>query len=335
MKKYIYTLSLLLASILFTSCEQVLQMPSTEMDNLVINSIATTNEPLSVALSTTRSLDSPFRLHKFLNYYDYYMGVDESYFDRLVVKNADVTYSVNGGETQGTLHYDDEKYAYVSDYQPKPGDNITITAVHTDVYGITRKAYGSAAFSAKPPEYEIVSRHTYFDRNEMGILDPAGLYDIYGTDSIMSITLRLKDDKSKRNFYRLIVRGVADYTPGNYLVTDIFTTDDLLLTDQSLTSSFGAWPAYFTNIFDDHMFINNEYTITVKTRKRRGEKARVLLEYQELTSDLYYYLRSVYQYRIAPNDALGDPISIHTNVNDGWGIVGGANASTKIIYFEK
>lgn len=338
MKNYLYISLLFFTSILSTGCEEILSLPDSEADNLVINAIASTSEPLAVDLSLTQSIDRVTPQYGYVDYYDYYMKVDSAYYKQLVVNTANVSFSVNGGETKGTLHYDEKKYKYVSDYQPKPGDDITINAEYTDLYGTTHKAYGSVSIPAKQPECELLSRYTYYDKCETGILDISGLYDIHGADSIMSITLRLKDDKSKRNFYRLRVRGICDYnseTGSTFSVTDIFTTDDLLLSDHTLTTAFGSWPAFFTNIFDDHLFKNNEYTITVKTRKRIGENARVLVEYQEITPDLYYYLRSVYQYRIKTTDILADPIGIHTNVKEGWGIIGGVNASQTIIYYEK
>lgn len=338
MKNYLYISLLFFTSILSTGCEEILSLPDSEADNLVINAIASTSEPLAVDLSLTQSIDRVTPQYGYVDYYDYYMKVDSAYYEQFVVNTANVSFSVNGGETKGTLHYDEKKYKYVSDYQPKPGDDITINAEYTDLYGTTHKAYGSVSIPAKQPECELLSRHTYYDKCETGFLDLSGLYDIHGADSIMSITLRLKDDKSKRNFYRLRVRGICDYnseTGNTFSVTDIFTTDDLLLSDHTLTTAFGSWPAFFTNIFDDHLFKNNEYTITVKTRKRIGENARVLVEYQEITPDLYYYLRSVYQYRIKTTDILADPIGIHSNVKDGWGIIGGVNASRTIIYYEK
>lgn len=338
MKKYLYILLLFFICLTSTGCEEILSMPDSEADNLVINAIASPSETLAVDMSLTRSIDSGTPQYGHIDYYDYYMSVDSAYYKQFVVKTADVSFSVNGGERKGTMHYDEKKYKYISDYQPKPGDNITINAEYIDAHGKTHKAYGSVDIPAKQPEFEILSRYTYYDKCELGFFDPSGQYDIFGADSIMSITLRLKDDKSKRNFYRLKVRGICDYnslTRKTFSVTDIFTTDDLLLTDHTLTTSFGSWPAYFTNIFDDHLFKNNEYTITVKTRKRRGDNARVLVEYQEITPDLYYYLRSVYQYRIKNTAVLADPIGIHSNVKDGWGIIGGANASRTIVYYEK
>ena len=58
MKKYLYILLLFFICLTSTGCEEILSMPDSEADNLVINAIASPSETLAVDLSLTRSIDS-------------------------------------------------------------------------------------------------------------------------------------------------------------------------------------------------------------------------------------------------------------------------------------
>lgn len=330
-------LALILAITALSSCEKILEIAEEKDNTLVINAVATPDTTLTVSVSMVRSINSVPRQYQYLDYYDYYQHIDSIYYKSLVPENAKVTYSVNGGEQSGEMRYDAKSYNYVCDYRPKPGDDIYVKAEYTGISAVLRHAEGSVVVPSSQPGIELVSKLVYYDYCDKGFLDPIGKYDIYGADSIMAITLKLKDIPGEKNYYRIRVRGIADLDNIDgtirYSVTDMFSSTDLLLTDRTLNAPFGNWPAYFTNIFDDHLFENGEYTLTVMSRMRSGKNPRVLVEYQSITPDYYYYLHSVYQYRIADNDALADPMGIHSNMTDGWGILGAATSSRLLIYY--
>lgn len=333
--RYVFAATTLL--MVLTSCEKVLQFAESTDDVLTLNAVATPDTVLMVSVSKTSSLNGKPRQYQYLDFYDYYQHIDTLYYDQ-VPKDAIVTYTVNDGEKSGNMEYDDDTHKYISDYRPRPGDNISISADYLEKLSQKKfSAHGSVSVPASAPQFEVVSKVTYYEYLDKGYLDPTGEYDIYATDSVMEITLNLKDTPGVSNYYRLRIRGIAetknlDGEQTSY-VTDIFTTSDVLLQDRTLTEAFGNWPAYFTNIFDDHLFSNGEYTITVKSRMRSGTNPRVLVEYQSITRELYYYLRSVYQYRIHTEDVFYDPISIYTNVDDGWGILGGITSSRVMLYY--
>ena len=330
-------LAIILSIATLSSCEKILQLDENKDNTLVINAMATPDTTLIVSVSMPYSINGAPRQNPYLDYYDYYQHIDSLYYKTLVPKSAIVTYSVNGGEQSGEMRYDAKSYNYVCDYRPKPGDKIHVKAEYLNVLAEMYHAEGSVEVPLSQPSVELVSKQVYYDECDRGFLDPTGRFDIYGADSIMAITLKLKDVPGERNYYRIRVRGIADIDGNDgshtYSVTDMFTSTDFLLTDRTLNAPFGNWPAYFTNIFDDHMFENGEYTITVMSRMRIGRSPRVLVDYQLITPDYYFYLHSVYQYRIADNDLIADPIGIHSNMKEGWGILGAANSSRLLIYY--
>lgn len=120
----------------------------------------------------------------------------------------------------------------------------------------------------------------------------------------------------RHNFYRLKVRGVANrqellfgwYIDRFYSVSDIFTTDD-------------------------HLFDGQDYTFTVETRKRYGDKARVIVELETLDADLFYFLKSYMLYRISTDDAYLTPIGLYSNIDNGWGILGTLSYDRHILYY--
>ncbi len=50
--------------------------------------------------------------------------------------------------------------------------------------------------------------------------------------------------------------------------------------------------------------------------------ARVMVELQALSPELYRYLKSVELFCITESDAFSEPVQIYSNVQNGWGILG-------------
>lgn len=57
------------------------------------------------------------------------------------------------------------------------------------------------------------------------------------------------------------------------------------------------------------------------------------IELQSITPDFYHYLNSVWIYRITDRDAYSETVLIHSNVDNGWGIVGALATERHTIRF--
>lgn len=115
--------------------------------------------------------------------------------------------------------------------------------------------------------------------------------------------------------------------------SDIYTSSDVIFMDEQLTQSYGGWAAHFSNIFDDHLFDDKEYTFSVETHLRYGECPHEVIGLQPIKRDLCYYLKSMMVYRITDQDAYTEAIQIYCNINNGWGILGGLSTEKHIVYF--
>ena len=73
--------------------------------------------------------------------------------------------------------------------------------------------------------------------------------------------------------------------------------------------------------------------MTIESRLRQGTSRRIEVELQSLTRDFYYYVKSCELYRITEQDDYSEPIQIHSNVTDGWGIFGGTASDGFVLHF--
>ena len=255
--KATYFSLLLLMLLMGSSCERTIDFegPKDETANdMVINALAVADGQLTVFLNQAYLVDkTPTQ------YFDYEHAVlakDEFAYDysqpqysqRTAIINAQVNAVVNGGD-EFELYFDADGLCFHNkDYVPRVGDHIVVTA--------TQGQSQVSVETVVPPTpqievvcYEILDENPYQEVN--GLMNPA--------DSIMRITCRIIDAGGDQ-YYRLRVRSedtdFAPYWDGNYYwysMQDVYFSDDELFVDHRLTTNFGGWPAYFSNIFDNSL----------------------------------------------------------------------------------
>ena len=338
-------LALTIAISLITSCEVILPIDN-QPDAITVNSVVCPDTAVLVNVSRTFSIDNSPGYY-FIDYYHYYRYHDTIYDTLAVIDKALVMMTVNGGSPV-QLRYNPGKFRYESDYFPKAGDEVEVEVSVLDNPELAPAKSSTKVLPA--PEFEVLSHHTIYSPYDHGYLDKENEHEFGGHDSVMVITLKLKDNPSESNFYRLRVRSMGDNwqidsvkAPDGTLIrvdsayssymTDIFTSDDILFLDRNIPTGFGSWPANFNYMFDDHLFQNGEYTVTIQSRMRIADNPRVILEYYSVTRDLYSYVCSVMQYRTHTDDVLANPIGIHTNIENGYGIFGSMNFTRQTLYF--
>jgi hypothetical protein len=59
----------------------------------------------------------------------------------------------------------------------------------------------------------------------------------------------------------------------------------------------------------------------------------VIVELQQISHDMYQYMKDIEKFRISDFDLYENPLQITSNVNDGWGVFGAMNYDTHIVSF--
>ena len=320
---------------LLTSCEKEIDFSGQYDSGIAVYAIAVRGEPFSMRLSRSCTVnDNPTVV--FSHYSSYYSELDTLYRTEIVINNAQVEVTVNGSEKYAMTYNPVSPYAYNCDYVPKEGDNISVKVSAPGYHDISASTKIEKIQRAQIVKTEVV----YKDNGDDGSIIVGNPLDRFGVDSVMSITLKINDPAGEHNFYRLRVCGVAEkelplgtITYKQYNLSDVFTSDDIIFSDNMLTKPFGDWQAGFSNVFDDHLFDGQEYTFTVESRKRNGDNPHVILELQTISQDLYYFLKSYQVFRISTDDVYMTPIGLYSNIKDGWGILGSLSYDRHIIYY--
>lgn len=330
-----YIISVLALFVAITGCEKVLDFDKGDLlvDGLTINSLAVADTVFTAYISRAYTFDkmSAFTGSDFwMLEYAMYGSYDEFYKDSAVVKDAAVQLTVNESEKY-VMEYDPVSYSYKSTYTPVEGDHLKLSVEHKD-YPV---AYSDVEVPEKE-KVEVVSCEKIYSKKSA--VHFSGIFSDYrGKDSVARITLRILDPVEQKNFYRLKVRGYAQsinsYGRIKYMHNDVYTSADIIFKDDALTKGYRGWPAYFSNIFTDQLFNGKNYEFTVESRLRNGEPGSnyVVVELQSITKELYYYLKSTMLYRITEQDTYTEPIIIHSNIEDGWGILGGVSYDRHIL----
>lgn len=306
-----------LVGVLLSGCEKILEFEGEITEpKIVITALANPDTLFSVRIahSTFFTYVSPEDQDAIID------GVPVSADERAIIKDAGVSCTVNGTQTF-SMPYNPDTKSHESGYRPLPGDRITLN--------VAAEGYADAGAEVEMParvRLEILGKEVLYSKVSV-------VYDEWvesGLDTIMRIRMKLVDPPGVANYYRLKVRSMADYTAvtpdetiEGYLQNDVFTSSDVIFQDERLVKRYGGWPAGFSNVFDDHLFDGKEYECFVETRMPGENNPRVVVELQSITRDFYNYLKSVMLYRITDRDSYTESIQIYSNVDGGYGILGG------------
>ncbi|MBQ7554649.1 MAG: DUF4249 family protein [Bacteroidaceae bacterium] len=355
---------MILFSAFLAGCERTLDLEdsSTGASNgLTINAMAVTGSELKVYLSRAYPVDKT----PTMQYYDYDHAtyqkddgtldyISDEYYLKTVITGAKVEAEVNGQVYN--IAWSEMDACYKSNYIVKEGDHIIISASIDN-----QEAKVETTVPTSPHievvKHEVLAENPYIQVNGVS----------FETDTIMRITCRIADTGGNQ-YFRLRIRGErslkfsywvgslggnkTEYNMYYYMMQDVFFSTDELFADNRLASNFGGWPAYFSNVFDNSKLNGGSRTFVVDSPKipasgrstLSGDElweeeipsvpARVMVELQAISPELYRYLKSVELYRVTENDAFSEPVQIYSNVKNGWGIFGSLSSSRVFIPYD-
>ena len=228
---------------------------------------------------------------------------------------AKVELTVND-ETTYPMVYDSLMLCYQSNYTPAIGDRLEVR--------ISNAAGGQTIARTevpRPQKIEIVEVETELLENEQLLDDVIAINRGY-----VRMKLRLYDPAGEKNYYRLAIRGLHHIRDTYYQIWDFYLSSDPIFRDERLVSEWGAWPAFFSDVFDDSLINGDSYEFEVRTYVlgyRSGNLPIYEVSLQSITEDYYRYLKSMQLYRITRADTYSEGVYIHSNNEGGWGLLGG------------
>lgn len=239
-----------------------------------------------------------------------------------VLADAKVELTVNDA-TNYPMVFDTLMLCFQSNYRPMPGDRIEVRI--SDTAG---KQTVARTEVPHPQKLEILDVNTEILWTWMQD-STLNKIVISGDRSCANIRLRLHDPAGEKNYYRLVVRGycrsliLPDSAPD---VWDTYSSSDPIFRDERLTSEWGQWDAFFSDVFDDSLFNGTSYEFDIKAHDGgwyNSEWPSYLISLQSITEDYYHYLKSLQLYRITRTDAYNEGVYFHSNNEGGWGVLGG------------
>lgn len=364
MKSSNYILSLILFAC--CSCERNLDFIDTTVDtghNITINALAIEGSPLGVYLNRAFPIGKTPVVS--------ILPLETTNYKQTAILDAQVEALVNGQESY-LLTLASDSMGYWTDYKPKVGDHIKITATAGD-----QTLHAETTVPVKPSIEVLGHEITELGNNTF-------------TDTLMTVTCRVTDTGPGNHYYRLRVRSEREayeyLTVGDedgnefehrtyvfYTLNENFDSEDRIFhyNIERDTTSLNIIPlnptsSYiidfrppFSSTFDDTLFDGGEYTFIINVPKelqieryswfnkdyfqsystQRDDidhayriNPRVMIELEALSPDFFMYLRSIEK----NNRTLqtdAEPVKVHYNAHNGFGIFGAMSYCRQYIEF--
>lgn len=328
MKKTLY---ILILALIFVSCEKVIEFKGEVTEPMiVVSSFITPDSTISAHLSKSR-----FFLENSVQHY--------------LIENAEFKLIING-EAKGKLLYQGNGF-YNSPIKPRIGDEVK--------FEISAPGFDPASSTTKIPERVPLISVDTTSTIETG-------YQIYdnpngGTDTIsyhkirkMNFRVKFKDNGNQKNYYRLLV-ALETTSNGNPITTYLSKFDDIIFGNQSENSGVqGVFDIsnsnYSFDTFSDELINGKEYEIKIQSdivlessyfedspfyydglQSYEFSKEKYKFYLQQISPEYYFYAKSFAAARNTNGNPFVEPVQIHSNIQDGIGLLGSYTSSEPII----
>ena len=335
-KYKLHTLALVLSGIspVFWSCENALEFDGEQMAPLlVMNSLISPDSIFTVQLTKSK-----------------FFLKDDSNFDP--VNNASVELFVNDTLFE-TLAFSTNGN-YTSNYIPKAGDKVRLSAQHSDINTVS-----AVTDIVKPAQISKIDTATLItDKSPIFSYEYGGYGDIIESDTIgysynkkMNIIINIDDDVNKKNFYRVSLRIKQYFDDGRESEGQFFyESEDMVFGSSDETGLFGeGYSRSQYNEFSDELFNGKKYPFKISTNfssfiytdekkpdndggvtSPKVVRNELIIQVHSISESFYKYLKTMN----TNSNALGffsEPVQIYSNVKGGIGIFGNYKIDNYII----
>lgn len=334
-KIFAFILALSVFTPAFWSCENALEFNGEQMAPLlVMNSLISPDSVFTVQLTKSK-----------------FFLKDDSSFDP--VNNASVELFVNDTLFE-TLAFSTNGN-YTSNYIPKAGDKVRLSAQHSDI-----NAVSAVTDIVKPAEISSIDTATLItDISPILSYGYGGYYgEVIESDTIgysytkkMNIIINIDDDADQKNFYRVSLRIKQYFDDGRISEGQFFyESEDMVFGSSDESGLFGeGYSRSQYNEFSDELFNGKKYPFKISTNfssfiytdekkpdndggvtSPKVVRNELIIQVHSISESFYKYLKTMN----TNSNALGffsEPVQIYSNVKGGIGIFGNYKIDNYII----
>lgn len=236
-----------------------------------------------------------------------YIGQNRHILDTAIrqVEHALVVVYVNDNPTDTLTHV--ERGFYKSDHRPGVGVEYELR--------VSAPQFESAkGLSSAPAPAQII--------------EASKGPDIYQDGKIITtMQIRFKDDPAVENFYELSVETVQDQLSNAGDITELKRAT-LIETDDPLGQINGG-DETFAIQFKDILFNGKEKTLLFRAIDGDFTLSKsVVWTLKTISKDLYEYRTTVNAQKLSADNPFAQPVNVHNNIQNGFGIFAGVSSST-------
>lgn len=313
-----FMLLLLILVMLQTACEKNIDIDIEEVETMIVlNGVLYEGEDVHLYLSRTRHILDNMQI--------------------TALKDATVEISDQAGNLD-TLNYGDDQLYRTGRMTIKPGEAYTVSA--------SAPGYTAITATSRIPEPVSIAR-----------LDTISSIDEWG-EQMFDFTVVFDDPPAESNYYMLSVRSHYEisYIEYNYVLDTLYVDlekdtvvmgyrrDSIEYIDvrnentwfESENLAIENEDSYQSRIiFSDKLFDGKRYSITGRFYPwflwDANDTATIYFSLQAIDEHYYRYIDSRADHYYAKNDPFAVPVVVHTNIENGLGILGGMSVATDSI----
>jgi len=174
------------------------------------------------------------------------------------------------------------------------------------------------------PDYTTISSSTFVPGlASLVSIDTLGITTVDFKELEVTITI---DDEVGEDYYLLELFLGDNVGSGTFKNPAYFRSNDisLNLSDEQYV---------FSRAFDDKLFDGNRKEIKVYMEDTRDYDAFLEVHISKVTQATYFYHNSFFGFVEADGNPFAQPVQVYSNVDEGFGILGGKNLSVKKVNY--
>lgn len=296
--KFLYSIGITIAIIMLAAaCEKEIELKQGEIEpRIVVNSIFSADDTIWVQLSESRNVLYEETLPN--------------------ITDAVLQLTDGNGAVLGDFIHQIDGYYYLPSVIPSAGNRYGITASKDGFKSIS-------AFSSAPQLINVTS------------IDTVSYNDV----AQMEFTIKFTDNATETNYYAVSISSFVGFN--NEFGEIVYYESNYFSTKEFYVINGGGATGLDNEKFDSEFYFSDDLlagqNITFKGRINylaESESPRFfVVKVSSLSEDLYKYKVTYANYLQTQGDPFAQPVQVYSNINEGFGIFGGASIYADTLFF--